>query len=127
MFIQNKGDYKMSANKSSTEDGYKTVATCLGVLIALPLVMVYGYFVNGFVLSKLWSWFVVTTFGMEPLTIVQALGVSIVIGFLTSKPVQDDDKNKTTTEKIAKYIGIMLAPWVTLFAGWIVYSTWFIK
>jgi hypothetical protein len=117
----------MSANKSSTENSYKDIATCFAVMLILPFLTVYSYFVNGFVLSKLWSWFIVTTFGLDPLNIVQAIGLTIVVGFLTVRTNWNTDKDKTTAEKISQFVIALVAPFVTLLVGWIVYSTWFIK
>jgi len=117
----------MSANKNSAEDGYKIVTGCLLFLLALPFLTVYSYFANGFILSKLWSWFIVTTFGLEPLTIVQAIGVSMVVGFLTSHRASTNNKDKTTSDTIAEVLIALLSPWFTLLIGWIIYSTWFIK
>lgn len=40
---------------------------------------------SGFVFSKLWMWFIVSTFGLNPITIIQAVGVIIIASFL-NKP-----------------------------------------
>jgi len=38
---------------------------------------------EGFVFLKLWAWFVVPTFGLPMLTIPVAIGLALLIGFLT--------------------------------------------
>ena len=58
-------------------------------LVVLPI----GIIIDGFVLSKLWSWFMVTTFGLPPLTIFEAVGLAIVVQFfawsMTRPPTND--------------------------------------
>lgn len=61
----------------------------LAALALLPIVAAF----NGFVLQVLWGWFVVATFSAPPLSIVQSIGVMIVIGFLTM------NKNLNVAEK----------------------------
>lgn len=43
-----------------------------------------GFLLDDSVLTKLWAWFVVTTFGVASLSFVQAIGVSLVVGYVTS-------------------------------------------
>lgn len=45
--------------------------------------MVYGAMMNGWALSKLWSWFIVSTFALPALTIPAAIGVALVVNYLT--------------------------------------------
>lgn len=58
----------------------------LGWLFALALSAI----LNGFALKTLWGWFVVETFGLRNLTIPQALGITLVVGFLTHQYVEDN-------------------------------------
>lgn len=48
--------------------------------IALFLVRVL---LSGFVLSVLWRWFVVPPFGLPELTVAQALGIALVVNYVT--------------------------------------------
>ena len=50
---------------------------------------------SGYVLTCLWGWFVVPTFALPPLTLAQAIGVSLIVGYLTNKylPKQDNQEN----------------------------------
>lgn len=38
---------------------------------------------SGFVLTKLWLWFIVPVFALAPLAIVPAIGLAIVVSYLT--------------------------------------------
>ncbi len=48
---------------------------------------------SGYVLTCLWGWFVVPTFALPPLTLAQAIGVSLIVGYLTNQydPKQEND------------------------------------
>lgn len=49
---------------------------------------------NGWVLTKLWGWFIVKTFNLPSLTIPTAIGLALVISYLTIKSDNESDKNK---------------------------------
>ena len=92
------------------------VAAMLG-LIAL------GAMWSGYVLTILWGWFVVPTFGMPPLALVPAIGLAVVVGYLThqytpkaAKPEGDgkwDETGRVTAH-------MLLRPAFTLLMGWVV-------
>lgn len=48
---------------------------------------------HGFVLATLWAWFIVTTFGAPVLTIPVALGIYLLIRFITT------DINRADSER----------------------------
>lgn len=48
---------------------------------------------GGVILQILWAWFMVPTFGFTPLGLAAAIGLSIVIGFLTHQYVPTDDED----------------------------------
>ena len=82
-------------------------------VLAIP-----SYILNGFVIVKLWAWFIVP-FGLEPITMVPAIGLGLIVGFLTEQRVPSDDD-----KKFEPLVRMYLSPLLTLLAGWVV--TWFI-
>ena len=82
---------------------------------------------NGWVLTKLWAWFIVPTFDAPMLGIAPAIGLSVIVGYLTqhaSKSSDEDDKYRSTGEKLAKAVfTAIFNPLVYLLIGWIV--SWF--
>lgn len=48
---------------------------------------------EGFVLMKLWAWFVIPTFGLPALTIPIAIGISLLVGFLAHQMRSDSGKD----------------------------------
>lgn len=67
----------------------------IGVLTSTVIALVYASIMNGWALTKLWVWFVVPVFHLPVLNIPQAIGIALVIGYLTmptSKTEKDDDE-----------------------------------
>jgi putative flippase GtrA len=76
---------------------------------------------RGFVISKLWLWFIVSTFGAVPLGIAQSIGLGLLVSFLTHQVDTYEDKDKSDTERLFIKIGVaLLAPAFALLFGWIV-------
>lgn len=47
----------------------------------------------GFVLSRLWGWFVVPQFGVKPLSVLAALGLATTVNFVTVRVgLKEDEK-----------------------------------
>lgn len=102
----------------------KEVKDLLGCILGILAILVspLGYILNGWVLSLLWEWFVVSVFGVPALGIAQAIGLSIIIGFLTrhvSYAKADEDALKNL---IKAYIAAFFSPLFTLGVAWIVHQ-----
>ena len=82
------------------------------LLIATPLLVL----LNGWVLSVLWGWFAVPVFGLPALSIPAALGVQVIVSFLTKhhrKDIPDD-------ERIERLMFYTLRAFGWLAVGWVV-------
>jgi len=80
--------------------------------------------INGWILTKLWHWFAVPIFGLHELTLTQAIGVAMIIAFLTNRHVKftKSTKNKDSdTDWGVLLSAVFVAPLVTLLFGWIVH------
>ena len=80
----------------------------------------------GFVLTKLWTWFIVPTFHLIPLTLVQAIGLFLVVNLirpvLHSIDIEYLEDEDVRTKIGYFYIGVNLVyPWLTLLTGWLVH------
>jgi hypothetical protein len=96
---------------------------CLLLTIALFLTP-FCYIINGWVLSQLWKWFV-EPFGVPALSVPYAIGVSLIVGFLThqrntSRSTDDRDKGEKITSAVAEILTSFTLPLITLGIGWIV-------
>ena len=82
------------------------------LFIAVPLIVL----LKGFVLSVLWGWFAVTTFGLPELSIPTAIGVAMLAVFLVQHPWRKPEES-TPSERIGRAVGYNL---FALLFGWIV-------
>ena len=57
----------------------------IGKFVTVTFLMVLTSIVNGYVFLKLWGWFVSPTFHVEPLILVEAIGLYLFINFLKMK------------------------------------------
>lgn len=102
------------------------VGGLIGVVIAAPL-FIYFTWAYAYTGSILWSWFIVPVFGLAPLTISQAWGVSILIAMWTQHQHEDkckDERNLPT--KIIMMFAHIIRPWGILFIAWICHSYFFV-
>lgn len=103
----------MSDEKEKTAIAWFLVIT--GVLAGLPLLLLVSSCVNGWVLTKLWAWFMVPIFHLPTLTVWPAIGVALVARFLT---YQDMDNKRKLGESVALAI---IQPIISLGFGWLVH------
>ena len=80
----------------------------------------------GFVLPKLWLWFVIPIFHLMPLTFFMAIGLHLTVCLF--RPVIPQITPDMLTDEVAKTrvldvyrIFCILAPWSALVFGWIVH------
>ena len=80
------------------------------VALTIPLALLQAY-----VITKLWGWFVMTTFTSAPkLTLVAAWGISLLVNLVTNEHPDH--------EKDWWWVTPLLAPVVVLLTGWILHS-----
>jgi MFS family permease len=81
-------------------------------------VLIIGSIIRGWALSYLWEWFIVP-FGLPTLGIAHAIGISMVVAFLTHELNSNSDEGA----EIGRAIGIaMIYPFIALLFGYIVHS-----
>ena len=85
----------------------------IGYIVTTLFLTVYGMIMNGWALSKLWKWFIATTFALPPLTIPAAIGFAIVVNYLTQK-IDDKNSDEPFWQKLAR--GAVISTLKPLFA-----------
>lgn len=100
--------------------GEKAAAGLL-VVCGVPVVMTLAYIYSGWVFVMLWGWFVVPAFGLKPLTIPLAVGLSCIVTLLA--PHIDDYQRRKETSGFAA-LTPLLRPLILLVVGWIVQHFW---
>jgi hypothetical protein len=95
----------------------------LGIGISYGVALIGLTVVRGLVLQALWLWFVAETFAIASLTLVQAIGISIVVGLLTYQYDARKDDDLDTVESLvgATVAGLFICGFAYL-SGAIVHS-----
>lgn len=88
--------------------------TALFVVVMAVVAIAFAAIWNGFVLSVLWGWFMVPTFSLPHLGVAPAIGVALVIGYLTHQRKSDKEEWGDALAYAA------LSPLIALGIGWIV-------
>jgi hypothetical protein len=105
----------------------KFLAIVGGCGIGVVIGVVFGgvaAIINGWVLSLLWLWFIVGIFGLPALSIPQAIGISLIVGFLTPQAISSTKlpKKEDGTTDYVPAITALLRPFIMLLWGWFVYT-----
>lgn len=84
----------------------------LGAVVIIPLLLC----LRGFVLCKLWAWFVCPIFSLAPISIPQAIGIALVVSFLAAR-------RSSNSKKLSWGDGIdcFADPALVLALGWIIH------
>lgn len=115
-------------NKEKKEDSVSIAETLLvgipmfGIMAALIAVLyIVMSALYAWVLTIVWQWFIVSQFGANPITLKQALGVTLIAGFLIGrhKTDREDFKNKSKSQKIGEVFEGVLWPFVFLGGAWV--------
>lgn len=87
------------------------------LLVALfVFLFVAAYIVNGWALVHLWGWFL-TPLGLPAVDLPWAIGISIVVGFLTNSSVP---KENETIDGVKASLYLFLRPLLALLVGYVV-------
>jgi hypothetical protein len=93
----------------------------IGIITTVLTTLILAPIWRGYVFSKLWLWFIVSTFGASVLSIAQAIGLALVVSFLTHQPDMYEDKSRTQSEKFSSAVCItFMTPAFALLIGWVV-------
>jgi hypothetical protein len=94
----------------------------IGKFFVTMIMGLFSVIGRGFVIMKLWGWFIVSTFALNAISLVQAIGISLVVGLLTATLKYDENSEDDWFMKVfTQFIFVMLAYAVLLFEGWLVH------
>jgi hypothetical protein len=92
-------------------------------IIGFIVLMVIAAILNGWGLSVLWGWFFVPTLGLPQLGVVQAIGIAMVVGYLTYQHIDTQPKDGEAMEKLVNAgITSVIRPVFAVAFGWVVHS-----
>lgn len=63
-------------------------------IIGVIVLVVLGTIFNGYALSILWAWFIAPTFHLPELSVTQAIGIAIVVNYLTHRGIDAEKEKK---------------------------------
>ena len=92
-------------------------------LLGFPVLLAASAVWRGYVLAILWAWFAVPTFGLPPLSIPFAIGLTLVARMVvgSSQTGREAEKPMTPREKLwNSFSVIVIVPALILLIGWIV-------
>ena len=94
----------------------------LGWFVTVVVVSVLAYIWHGWVLTILWTWFCVPVFNLPQLSLGPAIGVSLLVGYLTHQQLPRDDA-PWKKQFIHNLSVVIVRPAVALGIGWIIKAT----
>lgn len=72
-------------SKEEVKDG--CIISVVGIVLIAPFSIL-----RGFVISKLWAWFVTSSFGIPSIGIAASIGISLLVSYLTYQYSHTEDK-----------------------------------
>ncbi len=100
------------------------VVAVVGIVVFTFGFMVVTTLLEGYVLSVLWRWFMVPILGLPALSVVQAIGIALVVAMLTHQKSHDypEDKEKSIAKQVAIILAPFLGPLTALLMGWVIHQ-----
>lgn len=84
------------------------------ILLSIP-----SHFLKAFVLMKLWAWFAVPIFGIAPIGMALAFGLSVLVGLLTYQFTGSPTENEYDHYMTGAIAYAYVVPLVALLIGFI--------
>jgi hypothetical protein len=84
------------------------------MLLSIPLSLYTAWCI-----TTLWSWFAVP-YGLPQLSYATAVGLVLIVSILKGNLSVKKDDNKTLAENVGIFIGVLLAPLLTVGVGYLI-------
>lgn len=96
----------------------------VGKFFISSIMLILTVFLRGWALSVLWGWFVVKQFGLPPIGIPLAIGLSLIVSYLTCDMGQvlhrqREDKREWSEKTAESFVAGVVAPPIFVGFGWI--------
>ncbi len=101
---------------------HSDVFGCIGIGFVFILISTVEVIINGWALSALWGWFVVPIFNLPSLTIIQAIGIGLILSYITNKSPSQEDNRKTSEKIIDGIARSIMAPIFSVGTGWVIFQ-----
>jgi uncharacterized protein YacL len=84
------------------------------------ITMIITVLIGGFVFQTLWGWFIVPTFAMPQLTLIQAIGTSFFINYLKMNLAEKNDDEFSMEFVLKRLVMSILIALFLLGFGWVI-------
>jgi len=95
----------------------------IGYTATFVALIVFSVLINGYALSVLWGWFFVPILGLPSITISGAIGIALIVHYLTHQEQQYDKKRELSEVMMEGFFKALFKAGFALLMGWIV-SAW---
>lgn len=97
-------------------------ASCISLILLLPVVLTVGPVVRAYVFTALWTWFAVPL-GAPLLGFLTSYGLLALWALVTVKPPRREDEIRTPIEQWGHFIAhALVVPFAIYAMGWIAYT-----
>jgi hypothetical protein len=111
----------MTLKDMTLKDAFVGFITIAFTIIFMVIILLFSFYFEGYVVMKLWDWFVIPTFGLPKLSIYTAIGIMLLMGLLTHQSdIKKMLEERTTKEKWLAFALLFLRPAMFLFIGYVV-------
>ena len=94
----------------------------LVIVLGVVAIILAGGLLRAFVFEKLWAWFVVPQFSVPPISLITALGLSMLVSLFTDMTsAAKSAENKELPELFGMLGGFTMAYLFTLLFGWVLH------
>lgn len=98
------------------------VLAVIGGAVSIGALLAGSAVLSGWVLTVLWGWFVVPTFHVQPLGVVPAIGLSMLVTYLTYHSQDVEEVKRSATERWTRVvITAIVRPALVLGFAWVVH------
>lgn len=104
-------------NNKEEKTLFENFPILFGGLALVPAMLLASAALGGWVISVLWGWFVVPTFHVAAITVPQAIGVDLIVTYMTWHGYKADDAGFWTAFSKA----CIVKPGSVLFIGWAIH------
>ena len=94
----------------------EAVFTLIGAVAFAPLMIGATVALGGWVISILWGWFIVPAFGLPAISIPTAIGIDLLVTYMTWHGGKEDDSSTGKT-----FLMVLVCPGTMLLIGWVVH------
>jgi hypothetical protein len=93
----------------------------VGAMGLMFIALIYGAFAYGFVVYKMYYWFLLPVFiNLPHISVYEGIGIGLFIGLFRSNSSHDYEYKGETLKEKTKWSTIILLPWFTLGAAYLI-------